>query len=145
MWCSGLVVRALDYHATDCPFKTRFGLAISGAPPVHQSVAQKANLSFLWIKINLHWIKSATVSLCENFHPQSCSEIIHLTNSVGGKPFYLTFCLKVTHPVQQRPILRYFHSAVQASEKCWIITYRKSTTNCRLVPKSVNWMTINPE
>ena len=45
------------------------------------------------------------VSLCENFHRQSCKAFTDLSNRaqwlVGDVPFYLKFWAKVTHPIQK--------------------------------------------
>jgi len=62
-------------------------------PLTPQRVAQKANLSFLWKKIQVKSIKLCwKVSLCENFQRQSGSRIIPLSNGdVGGKHYNLIF------------------------------------------------------
>ena len=54
-----------------------------------------------------------------------------------GRPFYLKFWAKVTHPLQKRllqPIFARISSAVTPSEKSSIIANRKSTTG---IPRHV--------
>jgi len=39
------VIRALDCHASDCQFQSRFGFVISGAPPVKLAVTSTCTLN----------------------------------------------------------------------------------------------------
>jgi len=72
-------------------------------------VAQKANLSFL-DKIQVQSNKVCyKVFLCENFQQQSCSKTIPLSNGLYMLAVNVTLepniKPKVTHPLQQKPIL----------------------------------------
>jgi len=51
-------------------------------PTSFRRVAQKANMSFLWIKLKFNRIKCYKVFLCEKFQRQSCSRTIPLSKGV---------------------------------------------------------------
>ena len=93
-------------------FPTSYRWSAYVTPNSPQRVAQKSNLSFLWIKFKINQIKSAT-----NFQRQSCTRTTALFRCINA-------------------------SAVRASEKCSIITYRKLpwwSKSLSIVRSSESW------
>jgi len=98
-------------------------------PNVHQRVAQNAILLFFQKKSTTVEKKVCyKVSLCKNFHQQSCSYIIPVSNSTemdcGQRPH---LPVPIFSKRQFRQILLNSAAAVRASENSSIIANRKST------------------
>jgi len=81
-------------QSTTC-FPMSYELSAYVTPNYPHRVAQKVNLSFLWIKFKFNRIVCYKFSLCENFQWRSCSRTIPLSNHFfQQRPISMYLCLR---------------------------------------------------